>query len=302
MHRRLAPCFALLFSACSVEDVDEDGFAAPEDCDDLDPEHNPNTPERCDGQDNNCNGIADESVTLTVFTDADGDGFGDPATEAQVCVPADGQVDNRGDCDDTRRLVHPSAPERCNGLDDDCVPETPDPWGAYFEGRDGKTLLITRNDDPNAHHDLSIDTDGTLLFCRGTYQTSVAINGAQVIVGSTGPCSTALYVLETRQPVGPGAKWIAIQTRTLDVHGAAAWRTSPRLGVPVSPTWAYAVGLQSSCTSGGIEWGRANGSDPPPAFGALDGWVMGPREEVGRYTTYERDGQAWLMRLGITSL
>jgi len=68
------------------------------------------------------------TVTITqgaelFYADADDDGFGDDVAE-RLCAGADGPpagyVRNATDCDDTDPLVHPSATEICNGVDDNC--------------------------------------------------------------------------------------------------------------------------------------------------------------------------------------
>ncbi len=78
-----------------------EGYDAPDaDCDDQDPDVNPDADEICDGVDDDCDGApgADEA-------DADGDGV-------MIC---------EGDCDDLVAAVHPGAEEVCNdGLDNDC--------------------------------------------------------------------------------------------------------------------------------------------------------------------------------------
>jgi hypothetical protein len=61
-----------------------------------------------------------EADQLTVFTDADGDGYGAGQSIA-VCEAGQYQVEVGGDCDDGAPQVHPGAPEICNGgIDDDC--------------------------------------------------------------------------------------------------------------------------------------------------------------------------------------
>jgi len=101
-------------------DGDGDGHPASEDCDDADAAINADAEEICDGVDNDCDGETDEELGSLVFTDADGDGHGDPATGTTVCSPELDQVADDGDCDDTDPTVNPSVAERCDGVDRDC--------------------------------------------------------------------------------------------------------------------------------------------------------------------------------------
>lgn len=55
--------------------------------------------------------------------DKDGDGYGRLSLETFAACAGEyhpGWVTEYGDCDDNNPLVHPNAPERCNGRDDDC--------------------------------------------------------------------------------------------------------------------------------------------------------------------------------------
>lgn len=103
--------------ACAVTDNDGDGHDAiacgGDDCDDDDARRFPGNIEVCDDAD------LDEDCDPSTYGDreADGDGYAsDACCNAQpggtpLCGP---------DCDDTRRGVHPDAPEVCNEVDDDC--------------------------------------------------------------------------------------------------------------------------------------------------------------------------------------
>jgi len=102
------------------DDLDQDGYLAAEDCDDEDEDVNPGAVEVCNGEDDDCDGAIDDSVGGTWYSDADGDGFGDPATASQSCDVGDGQVADSSDCDDDNAEVHIAADEVCNGVDDDC--------------------------------------------------------------------------------------------------------------------------------------------------------------------------------------
>jgi len=92
------------------------------DCDDTDAALNPGAAEICNNLDDNCDGAADEGVTVPEWVrDADGDGYGGgPVTQA--CDPPDptGWTTVAGDCVDGNPDVNPGATEVCNEYDDDC--------------------------------------------------------------------------------------------------------------------------------------------------------------------------------------
>lgn len=94
------------------------------DCDDANAEVNPAAQEVCGGLDDDCDGLVDNEDddvhgAGTTWLDADGDGYGDAATEAVACAGA-GRVGTPYDCDDTDAAISPAAQEVCNGIDDDC--------------------------------------------------------------------------------------------------------------------------------------------------------------------------------------
>ena len=135
---RYSPLLAILLAACRSEkletvdtsspveldasgaDADADGYDTSEDCDDANSMVNPGASEICDGIDNNCDGSVDEGVTTTFYADTDGDGFGDAGSPTEACEQPSGFVPIGNDCDDTNDEVYPSAPERCDGVDNDC--------------------------------------------------------------------------------------------------------------------------------------------------------------------------------------
>ena len=153
MTHRL-PLFALLsFFGCATDktpfeeeeelfpevlDKDGDGFAGAEDCNDDDATIYPGALELCDGTDNNCDGNVDEDVMTTFFTDADGDGFGDPGSTTSACTAPEGTVAIGTDCNDADETAYPGAAERCDGIDNDCddaIDE--DVLGEWFADADG---------------------------------------------------------------------------------------------------------------------------------------------------------------------
>lgn len=83
-------------------DHDGDGYSSSIDCDDADSTIYPGASERCNGLDDDCDGVVDEGCERDL--DRDSDGF----TVAE------------GDCNDTNPSIYPGAPERCNEVDNDC--------------------------------------------------------------------------------------------------------------------------------------------------------------------------------------
>jgi len=102
---------------------DNDDWGAVCDCDDTNHLMSRSEPEVCDGYDNNCDGEVDgpNAIDRTQwYEDLDSDGEGNPTTEVTQCDPPEGFVDNNRDCDDNNRAVRTSAPDACDGLDNDC--------------------------------------------------------------------------------------------------------------------------------------------------------------------------------------
>lgn len=108
----------------AIPDLDGDGFSpAQGDCNDLNPAIGPGAAEQCDGQDNNCNGEADEGVLYTFYRDSDGDKYGSVNSFIRTCgsfCPS-GYTGAGSDCNDGNASVHPGAKELLgDGLDSDC--------------------------------------------------------------------------------------------------------------------------------------------------------------------------------------
>jgi hypothetical protein len=123
------------------EDTDGDGYGDPVvvtfacyepsgytaesgDCNTTDDTINPAASEYCDGSDNDCDGVTDESDSVdadTWYADVDEDGYGDPAAAETACSEPTDAVADGSDCDDGDAEINPGADEICNdGIDNDC--------------------------------------------------------------------------------------------------------------------------------------------------------------------------------------
>lgn len=79
--------------------------------------------EYCGGVDHDCDGSTydDDSVdALSLYTDADGDGYGAAALPVTTCFLMDGYAADATDCDDDTKNISPGATEYCDGVDNDC--------------------------------------------------------------------------------------------------------------------------------------------------------------------------------------
>lgn len=103
-------------------DADADGFITSRDCDDGDAQRSPVALERCNGQDDDCDGVLDEDSAVDAvlfYADRDGDGHG-AGHGARSCSAPSGWTAAADDCDDRDDDAHPGAVEACDGGDDDC--------------------------------------------------------------------------------------------------------------------------------------------------------------------------------------
>ncbi len=135
------------FNQCAgIVDVDGDGFTTLSDCDDSNPDINPDAVEIWyDGIDQNCDGLndfdqdmdgessfeyggtdcddTDPNITggaTVYFADNDGDGFGDLFNTVTACALPDGFVLDNTDCDDSNASKYPEAPGTGENIDNNC--------------------------------------------------------------------------------------------------------------------------------------------------------------------------------------
>ena len=124
------------------QDLDSDGYgsinnpldacfqpsgyvASSEDCNDINPEVNPDATEVCNSTDDDCDGDVDGDDASVVgdlwYYDQDGDSFGNPNAITRSCTAPNGYVSDDQDCDDGDADVNPDATEICRDeADNDC--------------------------------------------------------------------------------------------------------------------------------------------------------------------------------------
>lgn len=94
------------------------------DCNDDNASIYPGAQEKCNGQDDDCDGQTDEEGAqgcTTFYYDNDGDGYGVSNNSKCLCAPSGKYTAPiGGDCNDNNSSVYPGATERCNGIDDNC--------------------------------------------------------------------------------------------------------------------------------------------------------------------------------------
>jgi hypothetical protein len=91
------------------------------DCDDGEPDINPDGLEACNGVDDDCDGATDEHGGPAWWPDLDGDGQGDESANPNfACATPQDHVQNADDCDDTNPLTGRGFNEICDGEDNNC--------------------------------------------------------------------------------------------------------------------------------------------------------------------------------------
>jgi len=186
------------------------------DCDDRNAGLSPGELEECDGIDNDCDGGIDEEPVdgTTVWTDADGDGFGDPATETSVCVVAEeGLVEDSSDCDDSDPTAYPGSLETevpfdgvdqdcdgddfCSDLDCDGLPDVVLPWYGASDDLARPVQLLLSGGVRFQEHEVEVGDGG---FAGVAASADVDADGypdviVGVAAGSEGDLSTVSQVL-----------------------------------------------------------------------------------------------------------
>jgi hypothetical protein len=221
-------------------DDDGDGFAACEECDDLDATIFPGADERCDGVDNDCDAVVDEddaTDAVTWYADADGDGYGEPGSTDIACSQPSGFVADATDCDDGDGAVNPGATELCDGVDNDCDGSTDEDsaadastWYADADGDGyGDAASTDRacsapggyvadasdcdDGDGDVHPGATETCSGVDDDCDGTVDEPADLLGSDAACGAVN-CNE---ILSTRSSAPDGEYWLEFDGSSLQV-------------------------------------------------------------------------------------
>ena len=226
-----------------------DGFVgAGGDCNDDDPTLSPSASEVCDGEDNDCDDLVDEaddsldtSTTITIYTDNDGDGFGDDATAEVVCFLGPDQVVLGGDCDDALNTVYPTAAELCDGMDNDCDASTSEDgtasWWSATDGWSDWTSSLTAAKGSVVSVDL-LDA-GSLYLCAGEWSLAISVENDVSIIAPEGPEATTIVGNGTSRIISIEANDIAVDVQGVGITG----------GTGAGSIFGYTIGGGVYCAS-----------------------------------------------------
>ena len=123
----------------------------------------------CDGLDNDCDGEVDEGLTVTMYPDADKDGYGEHEAGESKCPDSPGYEYNDNDCDDGDPFTYLGAPEICDDKDNNCNGRYGDDrgWSASDWCQDQYNYdnsLRCDADGPTGEICCEIDNDGTAVY------------------------------------------------------------------------------------------------------------------------------------------
>ena len=168
-------------SRCLCAGSDDFPTSMAGDCDDTNAAVNPGAVEVCD------NDLVDEDCDPTTlngeqvfYRDLDGDGFGTDSVQLACQADAEYRALEAGDCDDSDPTISSLAVEVCDGVDNDCNPETTEDNLVTVLSADGSIVVA------NAYEELQdavydAPSGGLVRVCPGAYGSVVVDRDLQIV-------------------------------------------------------------------------------------------------------------------------
>ena len=220
-----------------------------QDCDDTDSDAFPGGTETCDGADGDCDGTVDSPPPPDApiwWTDADGDGHGDPTAVVRSCSepPGAASPDEAADCDDTHADIHPGATEIWyDGIDSDCDGDSD--YDADGDRQDSIDFDGTDCDDTDsAVYAGAPDTwyDGIDSDCAGNSDYDADLDGYNAIGHDGSDCN------DDDDTTHPGAAEVCMDGIDDDCDGKLTCTVS-------APTYALLTGESAGDLAGtAVAW------------------------------------------------
>ena len=211
------------------------------------------------------NGDQPNSTDTTYYRDADGDGYGDPASSQAATSQPAGYVTDGTDCDDASAATNPGATEIADGIDNNCNGQVDEGFTTYYRDADGDGY-----GDPNVSQTTASQPTGFVTNNTDCDDTNVAINPGATEVAGDGIDNNCNG--EVDEGGGTGGTGGSVTTETGVFHDSfvEGLRYEHRLGEGITNAqgeYTYLPYETISFSLGGISLGNATGS---PVITPLD--------------------------------